>query len=297
MHPDAAKAEAAAAERVQLLRRIASAQADLTPSEAKVAALVLAEPSWVLGQSLLQVAARAGVSEPTVIRFCRSIGLDGFQSFRLRLAQSIASGALFLPTVFGPDDAAGDIASKVLERSARTLLDVRTQLEPARLEAAVALLAGARRLELYGLGSSGIVAADARHKFFRLGIVATAYADAHLHGMAATMLGPEDVVIAISSTGRTIDLISSVELALEAGAKVIAITAPSSPLARLATVAIEIAVDEDTDVYTPMTTRLAQLAIIDALSVGVAMRQGPELIEKLERTWKSLRTKRVPGFD
>jgi RpiR family carbohydrate utilization transcriptional regulator len=297
MHPDAAKAEAAAAERVQLLRRIASAQADLTPSEAKVAALVLAEPSWVLGQSLLQVAARAGVSEPTVIRFCRSIGLDGFQSFRLRLAQSIASGALFLPTVFGPDDAAGDIASKVLERSARTLLDVRTQLEPARLEAAVALLAGARRLELYGLGSSGIVAADARHKFFRLGIVATAYADAHLHGMAATMLGPEDVVIAISSTGRTIDLISSVELALEAGAKVIAITAPSSPLARLATVAIEIAVDEDTDVYTPMTTRLAQLAIIDALSVGVAMRQGPELIEKLERTWRSLRSKRVPGFD
>lgn len=258
---------------------------------------MLAEPSWVLGQSLMQVAARAGVSEPTVIRFCRSIGLDGFQSFRLRLAQSIASGALFLPTAFGPDDAAGDIATKVLERSARTLLDVRNQLEPARMEAAVALLAGARRLEFYGLGSSGIVAADARHKFFRLGIVATAYADAHLHGMAATMLAPEDVVVAISSTGRTIDLISSVELALEAGAKVIAITPPSSPLARLATVAIEISVDEDTDVYTPMTTRLAQLAIIDALSVGVAMRQGPELIEKLERTWKSLRTKRVPGFD
>jgi RpiR family carbohydrate utilization transcriptional regulator len=297
MPPDEPHIGTAATERVELLRRIASAQVDLTPAEAKVAALVLAEPSWVLGQSLVQVAARAGVSEPTVIRFCRSIGLDGFQSFRLRLAQSIASGALFLPTAFGPDDAAGDIATKVLERSARTLLDVRNQLEPTRMEAAVALLAGARRLEIYGLGSSGIVAADARHKFFRLGIVATAYADAHLHGMAATMLGPEDVVVAISSTGRTIDLISSVELALETGAKVIAITAPSSPLARLATVAIEISVDEDTDVYTPMTTRLAQLAIIDALSVGVAMRQGPELIEKLERTWKSLRTKRVPGFD
>jgi len=272
--------------RVELLRRVAAAQVDLTPAEAKVAALVLAEPSWVLGQSLMQVAERAGVSEPTVIRFCRSIGLE-----------SIASGALFLPTAVGPDDAAVEIAGKVLERSARTLLDVRTQLHPVRMEEAVALLAGARRLEFYGLGSSGIVAADARHKFFRLGIVATAYADAHLHGMAATMLGPEDVVVAISSTGRTIDLISSVELALEAGASVIAITAPSSPLARLASVPIEISVDEDTDVYTPMTTRLAQLAIIDALSVGVAMRQGPELIEKLERTWRSLRTKRVPGFE
>lgn len=290
-------AHGATADRAELLRRVAAAQANLTPAEAKVATLVLAEPSWVLGHSLMQVAARASVSEPTVIRFCRSIGLDGFQSFRLRLAQSIASGALFLSTEMSPDDTAVDIAGKVLERSARTLLDVRTQLHPARLEQAVALLTGARRLEFYGLGSSGIVAADARHKFFRLGIVATAYADPHLHGMAATMLSPGDVVVAISSTGRTIDLLSSVELALEAGASVIAITAPSSPLARLASVPIEISVDEDTDIYTPMTTRLAQLAIVDALSVGVAMRQGPELIEKLERTWRSLRTKRVPGFD
>jgi RpiR family carbohydrate utilization transcriptional regulator len=283
--------------RAGLLRRVASARLDLTPAEAKVAALVLAEPSWVLGQTLLQVATRAGVSEPTVIRFCRSIGLDGFQCFRLRLAQGIASGTLFLPTEVGPNDGAGEITSKVMERSARTLLDVRTQLQPGRLEQAIDLLTGARRLEFYGLGSSGIVAADARHKFFRLGIVATAYSDAHLHGMAATMLGADDVVVAISSTGRTIDLISSIELALEAGARVIAITAPGSPLARLATVPIEFSVDEDTDIYTPMTTRLAQLAILDALSVGVALRQGPELIEKLERTWRSLKSKRVPGFD
>jgi RpiR family carbohydrate utilization transcriptional regulator len=294
MPPEASSAQVPGAE---LLRRVASAQVELTPAEAKVAALVLAEPSWVLGQSLLQVATRAGVSEPTVIRFCRSMGLDGFQSFRLRLAQSLASGTSFLPTELGPDDSAGDIATKVFERSARTLLEVRTQLQPARLEQAISLLAGARRLEFYGLGSSGIVAADARHKFFRLGIVATAYADAHLHGMAATMLGQDDVVVAISSTGRTIDLISSVELALEAGARVIAITAPRSPLARLASIAIEFEVDEDADVYTPMTTRLAQLAIIDALAVGVALRQGPELIAKLERTWRSLKSKRVPGFD
>lgn len=289
--------EARVAPGAELLRRVASAQLELTPAEAKVAALVLAEPSWVLGQSLLQVATRAGVSEPTVIRFCRSMGLDGFPSFRLRLAQSLASGSSFLPTELGPDDSAGDIATKVFERSAQTLLEVRQQLQPARLEQAIALLAGARRLEFYGLGSSGIVAADARHKFFRLGIVATAYADAHLHGMAATMLDQGDVVVAISSTGRTIDLISSVELALDAGAQVIAITAPRSPLARLASVAIEFEVDEDTDVYTPMTTRLAQLAIVDALAVGVALRQGPELIARLERTWRSLKSKRVPGFD
>ncbi len=285
MHPDT------------LLSRIAEAQDELTPAEAKVAALVLAEPERVLRESLTVVAGRAAVSEPTVIRFCRSMGLDGFQSFRRRLAQSLARGALCLPTDILPSDSPAELANKVLERSARILLDVRAQLDPARLERAISLLAAARRVEFYGLGSSGIVAADARHKFFRLGIAAAAYPDAHVHGMAATMLSPGDVVVAISSTGRTIDLISSVELAREAGADVISITAPGSPLAEISTVPLEISVDEDTDIYTPMTTRLAQLAIVDVLSVGVALRQGPELLARLERARLSLRNKRVRGFD
>ena len=102
MLPEAGE-HGAATTRVELLRRVAAAQVDLTPAEAKVAALVLAEPSSVLSQSLMQVAARAGVSEPTVIRFCRSIGLDGFQSFRLRLAQSIASGASRGAVMTAPD--------------------------------------------------------------------------------------------------------------------------------------------------------------------------------------------------
>jgi RpiR family carbohydrate utilization transcriptional regulator len=111
--------------------------------------------------------------------------------------------------------------------------------------------------------------------------------------MAATMLAPGDVVVAISSTGRTIDLISSVELAREAGADVIAIAPPGSPLAQRCNVPLEIAVDEDTDVYTPMTTRLAQLTLIDVLSIGVALRLGPELAARLERARDSLRGKRL----
>jgi RpiR family carbohydrate utilization transcriptional regulator len=279
------------------LRRIAALQPTLTPAEAKVATLVLAEPDWVLRNSLQSVAGRAGVSEPTVIRFCRTLGEDGFHSFRLTLAQSLAGGAGFLPTGITAADTVGELASKVFERSARTLLDVRSQLDPARLERAIDLLAGARRVEFYGLGSSGIVAADARHKFFRLGIQSEAYADAHVHGMAATMLAPGDVVVAISSSGRTLDLISSAELAREAGADVIGILPPGAPLALQCSVALEIAVDEDTDIYTPMTTRLAQLAVIDVLSVGVALRQGPELLARLARARSSLRSKRVRGFD
>ncbi|MBS0393692.1 MAG: SIS domain-containing protein [Proteobacteria bacterium] len=290
--PPDAPAERAGADS-ELLRRIAALRDSLPPAEARVADAVLAAPAWILQNTLSVVAARARVSDPTVIRFCRSLGLDGYQSFRLRLAHSLGSGAAFLHRDIGRADSPADLAAKVFERAARTLRDVSGQVDAARLERAIDLLTRARRIECYGLGSSGIVAADARHKFFRLGLQAASYSDAHVHGMAATMLVPGDVVLAISSTGRTIDLISSVELARDAGAAVIAIAPPASPLAQASTVPLEIAVDEDTDVYTPMTTRLAQLTLIDVLSIGVALRLGPDLSARLERARDSLRDKRL----
>jgi len=291
--PPPADEGARSAADAEILKRIASLRGSLSPAEARVADAVLSAPAWVLQSTLSAVAGRAQVSDPTVIRFCRSLGFDGYQTFRLRLAHSLGSGASFLHRDIDRRDSAADLAAKVFERAARTLRDVSGQLAPEALETAIRLLAAARRIEFYGLGSSGIVAADARHKFFRLGLQAVAYSDAHVHGMAATMLAAGDVVVAISSTGRTIDLISSVELAREAGADVIAIAPPGSPLARHCTVALAIAVDEDTDIYTPMTTRLAQLTLIDVLSIGVALRLGPELAARLERARDSLRDKRL----
>jgi RpiR family transcriptional regulator, carbohydrate utilization regulator len=240
---------------------------------------------------------RAGVSEPSVIRFCRSLGLDGYQALRLRLAHDLARGASVLHRDVSPGDTAFEVASKVFGHAADTLHDVAAHLNRDQLKRAIHLLTKARRIEIYGLGSSGIVADDARHKFFRLGLHAAAYSDPHLHGMAATMLTPNDVLIAVSSTGRTIDLISSVELAREAGAAIIGIAPPGSPLSSLCDVTLDLSVDEDTDIYTPMTTRLAQLALIDALSIGVALRLGPELGERLQRAQISLRDKRLtdPG--
>jgi len=277
----------------ELLRRVGLLRPNLTPAESRVADVVLEAPAWVLRSALSAVAARAGVSDPTVIRFCRSMGLDGFQTFRLRLAQSLATGATFLHRDIAATDSSAELSSKVFGRAARTLHDVAGQISPERIDAAVGLLAHARRIDFYGLGSSGIVAADARHKFFRLGLQANSYSDAHVHGMAATMLGRGDVVVAISSTGRTIDLISSVEIARDAGASVIGIVPPGSPLARLCHVPLEISVDEDTDVYTPMTTRLAQLTLIDVLSIGVALKLGPSLTARLERARDSFRNKRL----
>lgn len=280
-----------------LLRHLESTQESLSRSGRKVAELVLARPHFLLNEPLAQVAREAGVSEPTVIRFCRALGCSGFQDFRLRLAQSLGSGLHFVHADVSPDDPVEDMAAKVFDRAASTLLQVRAQLDAPRLGRAIRLLAGARRIECYGLGSSGIVAADAQHKLFRLGIPCVAYSDAHVHGMAATMLRAGDVVLAFSVSGRTLDLLSSVELARESGASVVGVTALGSPLAARSTVALEVAVDEDTELYTPMTSRLAHLAIVDVLAVGVALRQGPRLRNRLERAKASLRDKRVRGFN
>ena len=279
------------------LAHVAATRERLSVAEQRVAALVLSQPHELLNQSIGTVARLAGVSEPTVIRCCRSLGCAGFSDFKLRLAQSLATGQAFVHSDVIPGDSVAELTAKVFNKAAGTLLEVRGQLDPLRLERAIKLLAAARRVEFYGLGSSGIVAADAQHKFFRLGLPSAAYSDAHVHGMAATMLRPGDVVVAISASGRTVDLLSSVALARESGADVIGITALGSPLVRECTVCLEIVVDEDTDIYTPMTTRLAQLAVVDVMAIGVALRQGPELLIRLQRAKESLRSKRVRGFE
>lgn len=279
------------------LKFLMKARERLPAAERRVADLVLERPHELLKLSLAAVAQLAQVSEPTVIRCCRSLGCQGFADFKMRMAQSLASGQLFVHADVSPKDSVAEMAAKVFGKAARTLLEVSSQLDPVRLEAAIDLLCKAHRVECYGLGSSGIVAADAQHKLFRLGLPSVAYSDAHVHGMAATMLRPGDVVMAFSASGRTVDLLSSVDLARESGADVIGITALGSPLAARCSVALELLIDEDTDIYTPMTTRLAQLTVVDVLAVGVALRQGPELLTRLQRAKASLRNKRVRGFE
>jgi len=281
----------------RFLAQIRTQAANSTPAEARVADLILTSPAWVFQNNLSNVAQRAGVSEPTVIRFCRSLGLDGFQTLRLRLAHALAQESHFLPQECAATDSGIELSRKIFSRAAATLNDVAGHFVGTEIEKAIDAMVKARRIEFYGLGSSGIVADDARHKFFRLGLQAVAYSDPHVHGMAATMLSAEDVLVAISSTGRTIDLIASVELAKESRATVIAITPPHSPLAQRVDITLPILTDEDTDIYTPMTTRLAQLALIDVLSVGVALRLGPELANRLTKAHRSLTDKRLTERD
>lgn len=276
-----------------LLARIGTALPSLRQSEREVAELVLAEPARVLQLSIAETAELAGVSQPTVARFAAALGFSGFREFKLRLAQSIATGVRYVHADVQPEDPPDRIVSKVFDRAIGALIDVRNHLDSQALGRAVDLLARARRVECFGLGNSAVVALDAQHKLLRFGIPCSAYSDPHSMSIATAVLGRGDVVLVISASGRTVDAVEGTQAALAAGARVIAVTSSNTPLAAAATVTLHADVQEDPDVYTPMTSRLAHLTVIDALCVGLALRLGPACVSRLERVKHAVRKRRL----
>lgn len=280
-----------------MLARISTTRDDLRRSEQSVADFVLAQPNTVINMSIAEIAQTIGVSQPTVARFCHALRLSGFRDFKLRLAQSLAGTEPFARRKVSSDDGIAEISHKVFDHSIAALIGVRNRLESAALERALGILAAAGRIEFYGIGNSGIVALDGQHKFFRLNIPTVAYSDPQVHAIAATLLRPGDAVVAISGSGRTLDLLRSVELARDAGADVVGITQPGTLLAQRCTVTLAVDVPDGADIYTPLSSRLAHLALIDVLAVGVAVARGPELLARLKQTRQALRSKRVRGYE
>lgn len=275
-----------------LLLTIEAARDHLSRSEARVADIILTDPNRAVEMSIAAISEAADVSEPTVARFCKSLGFSGLKEFKLRLARSLGSGTPFVHQDVKPGDDASAVVSKMIDRASKAIASLRDDMDSAQLAKAARAIAEAGRLEFYGQGNSGIVALDAQHKFFRLGIPTAAYSDPHVHAMSAALLGPKDVVIAISASGRTLDLIRSVEIAKNAGVTVVGITTRGSPLTKLCDVAITTDIEEDTDVYSPMLSRHVHLAIIDVLSVLTALERGDAGVASMARAKKSVREKR-----
>jgi len=267
----------------------------LRKSERRVAELILQEPARVLSFRISDLAQVVGVSEPTVIRFCRAMGFDGFQSFKLQLAQYLGSSGTYVQFSVSDSDSMADVNRKVFDATIGSLLNVRDEIDPNALEQAIQALSRARRVEFYGFGASGSVAIDAQHKFFRLQVTAAAYTDPHIQHMSAISLREDDVVVAISQSGRTKALIQSVNLAREAGAKVVGLVPLDTPLAQICDYPIHINVEEDEHVFTPVSSRIAHLVVIDVLAMGVARYRSDLLKDHLKLLNRSLRTLRSSG--
>lgn len=260
----------------------------LSKSEKKVAEAVLNDPDLAISGNITALAKNAAVSEPTVVRFCRALGYDGWQEFKLKLAQGLALAVPGLDELPAQDDLATDLVNKICSRSINTLLDLRNNLDADAIQRALDVLTRANKIEFYGQGTSGIVAADAQHKFFRSGVPTVAYSDPHIHSIAASLLKKGDAVVAISQRGNSPALLRSVQLARNMEADVIALTPSGSPLAELATVLVPIDLSVNTDPYTPISARLAHLVVIDILAVGLALKRGPEFRNKMQNAQKAL---------
>ncbi|MDB5761484.1 MAG: helix-turn-helix domain, rpiR family protein [Herminiimonas sp.] len=271
-----------------LLDSIRTQLDSLSKSEKKVALAVLENPELTISENITSLAKNAQVSEPTVVRFCRAIGYDGWHEFKLKLAQGLAVAPPGTDESPLQDDLAIDLVSKICSRSINTLLDLRNNLDPDAIQRTLDLLARANKIEFYGQGTSGIVATDAQHKFFRSGIPTVAYTDPHIHSISAALLQKGDVVVAISQRGSSPLLLRSVQLARRAGADVVALTPSGTPLAELATVLVPIDLRFDADPYTPISARLAHLVVIDILAVGLALKRGPEFRRKMQSAQKAL---------
>jgi RpiR family carbohydrate utilization transcriptional regulator len=288
-----------------MLDRIKASIPALPPAEQRVAKLLLADPRSFATLPVGELADRAHVSKPTVVRFCRSVGYDGLADFKLKLAGTVNEGVPFVHRAVDEDDKPGDLIVKVIDNAVAAMLKYRNNAAGHAFEQALTALSAAgrdrKRIEFYGVGNSGIVAQDAQHKFFRLGVHATAVSDGHVQVMSATMLGPGDCAVAISNSGRSRDLFDAAEIARRKGATVIVITASGSPLAQQAQThgQILLAADhpEDFDRYSPMVSRLLHLTIIDILTTGVALRLGPGLRPMMQEIKRNLRAKRYMAPD
>jgi glucokinase len=259
-----------------VLGQIQRIRASLSPAEMRVADQVLAHPRSVLNDPIAKIARAASVSQPTVIRFCRSLGCEGLSDFKLRLAASLTGTIPVTHTQVTGQDSMLELGVKVLSNSAAAVLQLRDQLNREAIARAIDLLTAAERVEFYAVGHYGVVADDAQFKFLRFGVASSAITDQRLQRMAAGVLRPADVAVVISPSGKIDDLLAVADSARERGAAVVAITASHSPLAKKADVALIVDHVEDVATHVPMVSRILHLLVVDILAVGVAMRRGAE---------------------
>jgi len=274
---------------IPLLEHLANRRGSLRRSELKVADLVAENPRLVVESTMAGVAAAAQVSEPTVMRFSMSLGFDGFQQFRMALAEALALGLpATLSTVEAGDDAT-TISAKIFDHTISSLDRARRYLDPQQIEQAVEALCACSSVVLVGQGASGIIAMDASQKAALFGVPCVAPEDPHQQFMAVAMGGPGTLVVAVSNTGETRTVIDVVRLAKERQLVVIGLTGSAdTSLGRAVDIPIVVKTFENTDIYTPSVSRLAGLVVVDILATAVAIRRGQTHSDDLSRMKEAL---------
>jgi RpiR family carbohydrate utilization transcriptional regulator len=269
-----------------ILSQIRDNYGELRPAERRVADVVLADVAFCVDASNAEIARQADVSEPTVTRFCRAIGCEGVRDFKVKLAQSVVVGRMYLTATQPPEPSenGSPLWNTVFSEARNALNAVERQVDPSAVVRAADLVASAHQVVVFGLGgSSSALAQETQNRLFRYGVMVSAHSDPYVMRMIASTLKPDDVVIAISATGRSREVIDAVALARHYRAKTICITAPDTELSQGCDVLLTVSIPEFADTMKPTASRFAFLAIIDLVSVATGYRLGASALETLRR--------------
>ncbi|WP_186086713.1 MurR/RpiR family transcriptional regulator [Burkholderia gladioli] len=280
---------------LNLIPHIRKLLGELRPAEQKVAELVLDDVDFALHASITELAQRANVSEPSVTRFCRAVGTDGLRDFKVKLAQSLSGGLSYSQASIERDDTTATLVEKIFHTIISGIQQACDTIQTVELEAAIRAISSARRLIFLGVGSgSGLAIQDAMLRFLRLDIPTSAFADGHLQRLHAGLAEPGDVVFAISHAGRSPEVNDSIKIARKRGATTIALTNAGAPLVALVDIPVILHMPGTVDPNTPGVSRIVQLCVIDAISIGVSLRQDSVMLEKLRRAKAALHASPSP---
>lgn len=282
---------------VGILITIRSLLPNLAPVEQRVAQAVLDDPGGVAWRSISELAQSCGTSATSVVRFCRAVGLKGYPELRLALAGAVAhddATVVAASSDIEPGDDPVTITKKIAYADAAAVTDTASRLDTSVLVKVVDVLADANRIDIYGVGASGFVAGDLQIKLQRINRPAFAFPDPHMATTSAALRGQGDVAIGVSHTGTTVDTIDALSEARSHGATTVAITNfPWSPITEVADHVLLTAARETAFRSGAMTSRIAQLTVVDCLFVTLAQRDLPGTMDALERTFSAAQAKRV----
>jgi DNA-binding MurR/RpiR family transcriptional regulator len=276
-----------------VIERLLAIRGSLSPVALRIADFIIAHPGDVTDMSVTEVAERVGVSEGSVVGLCQRLGAKGFQQVKIALARDLVQPVQFIHEDLERGDDVGVVVEKIFASDMQALQDTLKVLDREAVARAVELLLAARRIEIYGIGSAAPIAEDAHYRMLRIGLDCKVIVDSHVQAISASLTGPGVAVITVSHSGSTHETVAATRLAKEAGAATICITNyGKSPIQAFTDVILHTMARETRFRTEAMTSRIAQLAIVDTLVACLALATHDKAVETIRKTFDVLSIKR-----
>ena len=264
---------------------------EMGKAEKQIADWILNNPGQIISLSIVELAEQCGCSEATIVRFSKRLGLSGYQELKISLASE--SGTSTVNANITSSDSAYEMFEKVSNDIYFSLELTKKSLDPKSMSVAANKICSANKIVVFGLGNSASIATDASHKFLRAGLNCVAYSDNHMQVIAASHLKKGDVAIAISHSGSSKDIVDALKIAKEHGATTITVSNKGkSPILKFSDVVLATSASETKYNILALNSRIAQLAIIDALYFFVVYNLSGKALESIKETERSLLTKK-----